>query len=80
MHSELEKYFKLKGFFFYDEPVQFTRESWMGRIRACRGVGAALSKKEILEFDKEHEQLLESLAPCEFSIIHRIDAHIMVPK
>lgn len=78
MHGGLEKYFKLKGFFYYDEPIKFTRESWRGRIRACRGIGAALTEDEVVLFDKEHDELLSKIAPEEFSVIHRIDAHIMV--
>lgn len=26
--------------------VLFTRESWNGRMKACRGIGASLSEKE----------------------------------
>lgn len=80
IHSGLESHFRLKGFFYYDEPIKFTRDSWKGRIRACRGIGAALNDDEVQLFDSEHDRLLKDLAPDEFSILHRIDAHIMVPK
>ena len=30
----------------YDLMVSFTKESWHGRMRACRGVGASLSETE----------------------------------
>ena len=31
----------------YDLMVPFTKESWHGRMRACRGVGASLSEEEL---------------------------------
>ncbi len=66
----------LKGMFYYDEPIPFTREAWRGRIRACRAIGATLSPSEVKAFDHEHEALLESLAGPTFTISHRLDAHI----
>lgn len=68
--------FIVRGFFFYDEPIRFTRESWRGRMRALRGVGAALSDEEVERFDREHDALLRRIAPPSFDITHRIDAHI----
>ncbi|MBQ8171947.1 MAG: methyltransferase domain-containing protein [Oscillospiraceae bacterium] len=50
--------------------VRFTRESWHGRIKACRGVGASLAPDEIAEWEKEHKALLCSIAPEEFDIVH----------
>ena len=41
--------------FHYDEPIPFSRESWRGRIRACRGVGASPPEAEVLRFDEAHE-------------------------
>ena len=79
MHSGLEKDFNLKGFFYYDEGIEFSIETWMGRIRACRGVGAAMSEDEVHKFDKEHLELLSKLVGKErFKVVHRLDAHIMV--
>jgi SAM-dependent methyltransferase len=80
MHVGLEQYFNLKGFFYYDEEIPFTRESWRGRVRACRGVGASLPEEAVEEFDKEHDLLLKDIAPEDFTVTHRLDAHIMVPK
>jgi SAM-dependent methyltransferase len=54
----------------YDIEVPFTRESWAGRIHACRGVGASLSPEEIECFNKEHKALLEQIAPESFTILH----------
>jgi len=78
IHSDLDLDFKLKGFFYYDEPIRFNRESWKGRIRACRGVGAAMTPKDIEAFDNEHEELLQKIVKEDFAIIHRVDAHIFV--
>lgn len=52
--------------------VEFTRESWHGRIRACRGVGASLSPSELEKWDAEHLAMLETNAPEKFSIKHYI--------
>lgn len=50
--------------------VRFTRESWNGRMKACRGVGASLDKQQIADWEAEHRALLEEIAPPEFDIHH----------
>ena len=72
--------FELLGKFVYDEEIPFTRESWRGRIRACRGVTVTLPPDKALEFDAEHTRLLEKIADSEFTVLHRIDAHILKSK
>lgn len=72
--------FDLVAMFWYDEDIPFTRESWRGRMRACRGVGASLSPGDIERFDQEHDALLRRIAPDSFGIIHRLDAHFFKPK
>ena len=54
----------------YDLSVPFTRETWHGRMKACRGVGASLSPEEICEWEREHTLLLEEIAPDHFTIKH----------
>lgn len=54
----------------YDIEVPFTRESWNGRMKACRGVGASLSPEEIIEWETEHRTLLEKIAPETFCVKH----------
>lgn len=54
----------------YPIKVRFTRESWNGRMKACRGVGASLSKEELFAWEEEHKQLLETIAPNEFDVLH----------
>lgn len=74
-------HFEVAGMFWFDVAVPFTRESWRGRIRACRGVGAALELADVERFDAEHALLLERLVPDQFTILHRVDAHVFrVPR
>lgn len=54
----------------YPLSIKFTRESWNGRMKACRGVGASLPPEEIAAWEKEHMQMLEAIAPEEFYIKH----------
>lgn len=54
----------------YTLKVPFTRDSWNGRIKACRGIGASLTDQEILMWEQEHKKLLEDIAPAEFDILH----------
>jgi len=72
-------YFKVTGMFAFDQAIPFTRESWRGRIRACRGVGATLTPEQIEAFDGEHDDLLRRIAPEVFTVLHRIDAHLFQP-
>lgn len=50
--------------------IPFTRESWNGRMKACRGIGASLTEKEISMWEQEHRTLLEHIAPNAFDILH----------
>ena len=50
--------------------IPFIRESWNGRMKACRGIGASLTEKEISMWEQEHMTLLEQIAPNEFDILH----------
>lgn len=54
----------------YDLQVHFTKESWHGRMKACRGVGASLSDAELASWEQEHKALLERIAPDEFDVLH----------
>ena len=60
--------------------VPFTRESWNGRMRACRGVGASLSKEKLKEWNKEHMAMLEKEAPQEFEVLHYISIAVLQNK
>ncbi len=52
--------------------VHFTRESWNGRMKACRGVGASLSEPDIAMWEREHRELLAQIAPEEFDVLHYV--------
>ena len=54
----------------YKLAIHFTRQSWNGRMKACRGVGASLTPQEIILWEEEHKKLLEKIAPQEFEILH----------
>ena len=54
----------------YDVNVPFTRETWHGRMRASRGVGASLSPEKLASWDAEHRALLEEIAPDKFTVLH----------
>ncbi|MBQ4523996.1 MAG: methyltransferase domain-containing protein [Lachnospiraceae bacterium] len=50
--------------------VPFTRETWHGRMKACRGVGASLSAEELSNWEQEHVSLLNKIAPESFEVLH----------
>ncbi len=54
----------------FDVELDFTRESWHGRMRACRGVGASLSGDKLKAFEDEHWAMLQNRAPERFTISH----------
>lgn len=68
--SAYSPYFEAEPQVLFDLPVPFTRESWAGRILACRGIGASLSDAEVQAFDREHRKLLEQIAPERFTVLH----------
>lgn len=64
------EYFDLSYHEEYKLYVPFTRESWNGRMKTCRGIGASLSDKKIAEWEREHLNLLQNIAPESFEILH----------
>lgn len=50
--------------------VHFTRETWNGRMKACRGIGASLNVAQIKAWEEEHLALLASIADDEFDVLH----------
>ena len=54
----------------YDLTLPFTRESWHGRMKACRGIGASALDSSVIEtWEKEHLEYLASV-PESFDIPH----------
>ena len=70
--------FKLRGYLTWREPLPFTAESWRGRIRASKWIGAALPPGQVEAFDQDHARLLDHIvtdgfiAPGTFGIQHDI--------
>lgn len=50
--------FKVDNIISYVEKLSFNIDSWSGRIRVCRGIGASLPIHSIREFDIEHRNTL----------------------
>ncbi len=54
----------------FDLKVPFTRETWHGRMKACRGIGASsLSAEEIAAWEKEHMAYMATV-PETFEVLH----------
>ena len=62
--------FKLAFHEEYKLNVPFTRQSWNGRMKACRGIGASLCEEKIAMWEKEHTELLLKTAPEKFDVLH----------
>lgn len=56
----------------YDVDIPFTKVSWNGRMKACRGIGASLTPPEITKWEREHQLLLNEIPPDNFSIKHYV--------
>lgn len=54
----------------YKLNVHFTRDSWNGRLKACRGIGASLNEENLRSWEAEHIKMLLQIAPEEFDIKH----------
>ena len=50
--------------------VTFTRDGWHGRMRACRGVGAAMNEAQIKAWDEEHWNMMLENAPDMIPVKH----------
>ena len=64
------EYFEMEDHEEYDVMIPFTKESWHGRMKACRGVGASLQGEKLAKWDKEHRKLLDEIAPEQFEVLH----------
>ena len=74
------RYFDLADREEYDVKVPFTRESWHGRMKACRGVGASLSGGELSKWESEHMKMLTEKAPEEFEVLHHAALAVLSKK
>lgn len=74
------RYFDVEYAEDYDLMVPFTRETWNGRMKACRGVGPSLSEDEIAEWENEHMELLSKTPSDEFEILHHAAMAVLRKK
>jgi len=74
-----ERRARVRAMFWFDVDVPFSRTSWRGRMRACRGVGAALAPAEVAGFDAALAAWLDVNVPERFTVRHRVDAHVFDP-
>ena len=72
--------FELEESLLFDLKVPFTKESWHGRIKTCRGIGASLSNEQIEQFEGEHKALLNEIAPDNFNILHYVAISVLKVK
>ncbi len=74
------EYFEMEEHEEYDLKIPFTKESWHGRMKACRGVGASLSEEELGKWDMEHRNLMDRIAPEQFEVLHYAALALMRKK
>lgn len=65
-----DAFFAVESSDVFDLRVPFTRETWNGRIKACRAVGASLPPEQAARFEQEHKAMLEEIAPQAFAVLH----------
>ncbi len=63
-------YFEMEDHEEYDVMIPFTKESWHGRMKACRGVGASLSGEELAKWEEEHKKFLDTISSEQFEVHH----------
>ncbi|MDR2649447.1 MAG: hypothetical protein LBB94_06990 [Clostridiales bacterium] len=62
--------FEVDSAFAFDISVPFTRQTWHGRIKACRGIGASsLTLEQIAAFEEDHLRFLSEQTEA-FEISH----------
>jgi len=61
--------------FSFDVNIPYGRESWRGFVRTCSAVGPSLSAERLVEFEREHAQLLDEW-PDTFDVPHRVFAAV----
>ena len=79
--DELSHFFDIVNRMEFRVDVPFSREGWHGRMRACRGVGAAMDDTQLAAWNEEHMKMLEENAPDNFMVKHYISlAELQVKK
>lgn len=75
-----EKYFDIEYSEIYDLKIPFTRKSWNGRMKACRGIEASLDSEKISLWEKEHITMLNETVPERFDILHYCATSVLRKK
>ena len=68
--------FELLTYHKFKHDLPFTLESWRGRIRACKGMGACYPAEVVQQFDQELEKALQPMVKGKFFITHNITIRI----
>lgn len=59
--------------FCFDHDIEFSHETWRGRIRTCNAIGpSGLPEEEIVRFDDRLEHLLRDRHPDPVAVRHRL--------
>ena len=69
--EEYLDYFEIEKQEEFRVDIPFTRESWHGRLRACRGTGVSMAPDVLERWDNEHREMLNDY-PEEFRIKHYV--------
>lgn len=64
----------------YDLAIPFSGETWNGRMKACRGVGASLSERERDSWETEHLDMLQHFTSNSFHIKHYVAMKVLQVK
>ena len=70
IHEAYSRYFDIEHTSEFILDVPFTRETWNGRIRACRGIGASLTPEETAKWEAEHKAMLNEITEESFTVKH----------
>lgn len=71
MSDEYLDYFVISKQEEFRVDIPFTKDSWNGRMRACRGTSASMSPETLAVWENEHIKMLENY-PESFCIKHYI--------
>lgn len=70
VYEPTQEYFNIVDREEYRLKVPFTRDTWHGRMKTCRGIGASLSADAFERWDREHYQMLLDCFPEHFEVLH----------
>ena len=77
--NEYLDYFNIEKREEFRVDIPFTRESWHGRMRACRGTSASMSPEEFALWNDEHINMLKGY-PESFIIKHYVSIALLKKK